>query len=56
MPELPPCDYEPRPYDGPSRDDVLAMRREFLTPSLLTYYRDPLMIVEGNMQYLFDEK
>ena len=31
------------------------MRREFLTPALLTYYRDPIMIVEGWMQYLFDE-
>ena len=31
------------------------MRREFLAPSLLTYYRDPVMIVEGSMQWLFDE-
>jgi alanine-glyoxylate transaminase/(R)-3-amino-2-methylpropionate-pyruvate transaminase len=32
------------------------MRREFLTPALVTYYREPVMIVEGKMQYLFDEK
>ncbi len=31
------------------------MRREFLTPALITMYRDPVMIVEGSMQYLFDE-
>lgn len=31
------------------------MRREFLTPALITYYREPLMIVEGHMQWLFDE-
>ena len=30
------------------------MRREFLTPALLTYYSDPIMIVEGHMQWLFD--
>jgi alanine-glyoxylate transaminase/(R)-3-amino-2-methylpropionate-pyruvate transaminase len=32
------------------------MRREFLTPALVTYYREPLMIVEGHMQWLFDER
>lgn len=54
-PQLPPCEHKPRPYDGPSRQDVLDMRREFLTPALLTYYKEPVMIVEGHMQYLFDE-
>jgi len=54
-PTLPPCDHTPGPYTGPSRDDVLAMRREFLSPAILAYYRDPVMIVEGHMQYLFDE-
>src|SRR4051812_43259091 len=52
---LPPSSHTPEPYDGPPRDEVLAMRREYLTPGLLTYYRDPLMIVEGHMQYLWDE-
>ena len=31
------------------------MRREYLTPGLITYYREPLMVVEGHMQYLWDE-
>jgi alanine-glyoxylate transaminase/(R)-3-amino-2-methylpropionate-pyruvate transaminase len=31
------------------------MRREYLTPGLITYYRDPLLIVEGHMQYLWDD-
>jgi alanine-glyoxylate transaminase / (R)-3-amino-2-methylpropionate-pyruvate transaminase len=52
---LPASDHSPEPYDGPSRDEVLAMRREYLTPGLLTYYRDPLLVVEGHMQYLWDE-
>src|SRR3954470_2103828 len=52
---LPPTAHSPAPYDGPSRDEVLAMRRQYLTPGLITYYRDPLMIVEGHMQYLWDE-
>ena len=42
-------------YDGPSKESVTASRSQYLTPSLVTYYRDPLMIVDGHMQYLFDE-
>ncbi len=55
LPALPACDHQPRPYDGPSREAVLDMRREFLTPALVTYYAEPIMIVEGHMQWLFDE-
>jgi len=54
-PQLPPCDHQPRPYDGPSFDEVAALRKRYLSPALLTYYKKPLMIVEGSMQYLFDE-
>src|SRR5919204_1244854 len=54
-PVLPPCAYVPQPYRGPSRDQVLALRRQYCHPSTFLYYREPLMIVEGHMQYLFDE-
>jgi alanine-glyoxylate transaminase/(R)-3-amino-2-methylpropionate-pyruvate transaminase len=53
--EMPPFDYTPRPYTGPSREEVLAMRKEYCNPALFTLYREPLLIVEGKMQYLFDE-
>ncbi len=52
---LPPCQHTPAAYDGPSRDEVLALRHQYVNPGVLTYYRDPLMIVEGNMQYVWDE-
>ena len=52
--EMPACTHVPVPYEGPAYEDVLSMRREFLTPALLTYYQQPLMIVEGHMQWLFD--
>jgi alanine-glyoxylate transaminase/(R)-3-amino-2-methylpropionate-pyruvate transaminase len=52
---MPACDHQPRPYDGPSRDEVLALRREYVNPAVFTLYRDPIMIVEGWMQWLFDE-
>lgn len=55
LPQLPPFAHRPMPYTGPSKAEVLAMRREFCTPALVTYYKDPVMIVEGKMQYLFDE-
>ncbi len=56
IPDLPPFDHQPRPYDGPSFDQVMAMRKEHLTPALITYYKKPIMIVEGSMQYLYDEQ
>ena len=55
MASLPPSSHTPAPYTGPSRDEVLAMRRQYLTPGLITYYREPLLLVEGHMQYLWDE-
>jgi len=54
-PELPAFDYQPKVYDGPSYDAVRQMRQRYLTPALLTFYKNPIMIVEGSMQYLFDE-
>jgi alanine-glyoxylate transaminase/(R)-3-amino-2-methylpropionate-pyruvate transaminase len=52
---LPASPHQPAPYEGPTRDEVLALRRQYLTPGLITYYREPLMIVEGHMQYVWDE-
>src|SRR5262249_6440827 len=53
--ELPLTGQVPRPYAGPPKAEVLALRRQYLTPGLLTYYREPLLVVEGHMQYLWDE-
>src|SRR6266851_7252967 len=52
---LPVSSHQPAPYTGPTRDEVLALRRQYLTPGLITYYREPLPLVEGHMQYLWDE-
>ena len=54
-PTLPPFNHMPAPYTGPSKEEVLAMRQEFLSPALFHYYQKPVMIVEGRGQYLFDE-
>ncbi len=55
LPQLPSFDHSPSPYDGPAKSEVLAMRHQYVNPGVLMFYRDPLMIVEGSMQYLFDE-
>ena len=55
MPTLPPFDYTPMPYNGPSPDEILALRKEFVNPAIFHYYKKPICIVEGKAQYLFDE-
>ncbi|MCH92109.1 alanine-glyoxylate aminotransferase-like protein, partial [Trifolium medium] len=47
-PQLPPFDYQPRPYNGPTLEEILADQKSFLGPSI--YHKRP-----GKMQYLYDE-
>jgi alanine-glyoxylate transaminase/(R)-3-amino-2-methylpropionate-pyruvate transaminase len=54
-PALPSFDHRPIKYGGPSADEVLQLRKEFLNPGIFLYYRKPLMLVEGKMQYVWDE-
>ena len=52
---LPASPHKPTPYTGPARDEILALRRQYLNPGIVTYYKEPICIVEGHMQYLWDE-
>jgi alanine-glyoxylate transaminase/(R)-3-amino-2-methylpropionate-pyruvate transaminase len=52
---MPASNYTPRKYEGPSREELIAMRKQFTNPAVFTLYKEPLMIVEGHMQWLFDE-
>jgi alanine-glyoxylate transaminase/(R)-3-amino-2-methylpropionate-pyruvate transaminase len=54
-PTLPPVAHTPRPYTGPDKATLLADRKRYTNPAIFTLYREPLMIVEGHMQYLYDE-
>ncbi|KAJ9694109.1 hypothetical protein PVL29_009883 [Vitis rotundifolia] len=56
LPKMPPFDYSPPPYNGPSAADILQKRKQYLSPSLFCFYNQPVNIVDGKMQYLFDEK
>ena len=44
---LPVCDHQPAPYTGPGRDEVLALRQQYLCPGVITYYREPLLLVDS---------
>jgi alanine-glyoxylate transaminase/(R)-3-amino-2-methylpropionate-pyruvate transaminase len=52
---LPPCAHTPQPYTGPSAAHVLALRKQYLSPGLFLYYKQPIMIVEGKMQWVWDD-
>src|SRR3954470_22952190 len=51
---LPPTAHTPAKYSGPSADQVLALRKQYLNPGIFLYYKNPLMLVEGEMQYVWD--
>src|ERR1039457_1049869 len=54
-PTLPPTNHSPQKYNGPSAAEVLAQRKQFLNPGIFLYYKNPLMLVEGKMQYVWDD-
>lgn len=54
-PHLPPFAFQPEPYQGPSPDEILRLRQQFLNPGIFLYYKKPLTIVQGKMQYVWDE-
>jgi len=55
LPDLPRFEHQPKKYTGPSADEVLRLRKEFLNPGIFLYYKKPLMLVKGKMQYVWDE-
>ena len=54
-PNIPEYGHQPKAYAGLPKEEVLKLRNKHLTPALITYHDDPLMIVEGSMQYVYDE-
>jgi alanine-glyoxylate transaminase/(R)-3-amino-2-methylpropionate-pyruvate transaminase len=54
-PNLRPCNHQPKPYGGPSADEVLALRKQFVNPGIFLMYKKPIMLVEGKGQFVWDE-
>ena len=53
-PSIPPYNYQPEAYSGPSIQQVIDLRNQYINPVVATYYKQPIMLVEGSMQYVFD--
>jgi alanine-glyoxylate transaminase/(R)-3-amino-2-methylpropionate-pyruvate transaminase len=53
---MPSTTHVPRPYTGPSVAEVAKLRATYCNPALSRLYREPLMLVEGKMQYVWDEQ
>jgi alanine-glyoxylate transaminase / (R)-3-amino-2-methylpropionate-pyruvate transaminase len=52
---LPPFDYVPPKYEGPSKAEVLQKRKTYLNPAIFMVYKEPVMITDAKMQYMYDE-
>jgi 4-aminobutyrate aminotransferase-like enzyme/Ser/Thr protein kinase RdoA (MazF antagonist) len=48
--------YSRNPPPSSSLETTLAMRKRLLGPNLSIAYREPIMVVRGSMQYLYDEQ
>ncbi|KAI9555756.1 hypothetical protein GHT06_018271 [Daphnia sinensis] len=54
VPPMPATSFQPTPYEGPDFDKIRSIRANHLNPALFTYYKTPLLIHQGHMQWLFD--
>ncbi|CEM28848.1 unnamed protein product [Vitrella brassicaformis CCMP3155] len=52
---LPDIEYTQPKYRGPSKEEILSLRQTH-HGHVFHYYRMPVMITDGHMQYLFDEE
>ncbi|KAG5679691.1 hypothetical protein PVAND_009244 [Polypedilum vanderplanki] len=50
------CSFTSTTYNGPSYEKILELRKQFVTPSAIPFYRKPLLIHKGEMQFLYDHK
>uniref|UniRef100_A0A336LW49 Alanine--glyoxylate aminotransferase 2, mitochondrial n=1 Tax=Culicoides sonorensis TaxID=179676 RepID=A0A336LW49_CULSO len=55
-PKSPESHYEAPVYKGPDYDTVRAIRERNLNPALTTFYKKPLLIHSGKMQWLYDHE
>ncbi|XP_022618585.1 alanine--glyoxylate aminotransferase 2, mitochondrial-like [Seriola dumerili] len=56
LPELPPCNFKPEEYKGMSKERMMEIRRQNCNPMTMkiTYYKKPVFIHQGHMQWLWD--
>ncbi|KAG9354131.1 hypothetical protein JZ751_012255 [Albula glossodonta] len=56
LPEMPPCDFIPEEYKEMSKAQMLEIRKNYCNPMTMkvTYYKKPVYIHQGYMQWLWD--
>uniref|UniRef100_A0A4W6CBD6 Alanine--glyoxylate aminotransferase 2, mitochondrial n=1 Tax=Lates calcarifer TaxID=8187 RepID=A0A4W6CBD6_LATCA len=56
LPEMPPCNFKPEEYKGMSKERMMEIRRQNCNPMTMkvTYYKKPVFIHQGYMQWLWD--
>ncbi|XP_038845517.1 alanine--glyoxylate aminotransferase 2, mitochondrial [Salvelinus namaycush] len=56
LPEMPPCSFNPEEYKGMSKERMMEIRRQNCNPMTMkvTYYKKPVYIHQGHMQWLWD--
>uniref|UniRef100_A0A8C7YRV3 Alanine--glyoxylate aminotransferase 2, mitochondrial n=1 Tax=Oryzias sinensis TaxID=183150 RepID=A0A8C7YRV3_9TELE len=56
IPEMPSCSFNPEEYKGMSKERMLDIRRQNCNPMTpkVTYYKRPVFIHQGYMQWLWD--
>eukprot|EP01064_Diplonema_japonicum_P023340 TRINITY_DN33773_c0_g1_i1.p1 TRINITY_DN33773_c0_g1~~TRINITY_DN33773_c0_g1_i1.p1 ORF type:complete len:465 (+),score=47.13 TRINITY_DN33773_c0_g1_i1:41-1396(+) len=53
---MPACSFEPMDYSGPGTNEIVERRKKYIHPVLTWWYpENPLTLVEGKMQYVWDE-
>ncbi|XP_021235653.1 alanine--glyoxylate aminotransferase 2, mitochondrial [Numida meleagris] len=52
--KMPPCDFVPEKYRSYPYERMLKIREQNIAPSLRMYYKKPLLLHQGHMQWLFD--
>ncbi|XP_071586009.1 alanine--glyoxylate aminotransferase 2, mitochondrial isoform X2 [Heliangelus exortis] len=53
-PKMPPCDFVPEKYKSYPYERIQKIREQNISPSLRMYYKKPLLLHQGHMQWLFD--
>ncbi|NXX19499.1 AGT2 aminotransferase, partial [Podargus strigoides] len=54
--KMPPCDFVPEKYNSYPYERMQKIREQNISPSLQTYYKKPLLLHQGHMQWLFDHE
>ncbi|XP_069688077.1 alanine--glyoxylate aminotransferase 2, mitochondrial isoform X1 [Periplaneta americana] len=54
VPQIPNCEYEPKKYTGPTYEQIKKIKDKHLITPFGTAYKEPLLLHDGKMQWLFD--